>query len=148
VNTPIPAVNPCVHVYGSCYGVNSTGILRVKLESIALNIGSNANASAAASSSATSSSAPVTPQKRRKFSPLAVASPPRPQQLRCDIFVSDHSQYRDVASFADAFLYTAVRLAVSLLQSNGTVSRIRSIAGVWAAPHVFYGPSVSTIFLR
>ncbi|KAJ7277744.1 hypothetical protein C8J57DRAFT_981168, partial [Mycena rebaudengoi] len=75
VNTPTPAVNTCVHVYGSCRGVNSTGILHVKLESIALNIGSNANASAAASSSATSSSAPVTPQKRRKFSPPAVDSP-------------------------------------------------------------------------
>ncbi|KAJ6571126.1 hypothetical protein B0H19DRAFT_1129236 [Mycena capillaripes] len=41
-STPIPALNSCVEIYGACRELNPTGILRIKLESIALNVGANA----------------------------------------------------------------------------------------------------------
>ncbi|KAJ6548625.1 hypothetical protein B0H19DRAFT_1161441 [Mycena capillaripes] len=75
-STPIPALNSCVEIYGACRELNPTGILRIKVESIALNVGANANASATASTStAGTASTPQTPQKRRKFSPPPSDSP-------------------------------------------------------------------------
>jgi hypothetical protein len=73
--TPVPVLNSCVEVYGPCRELNPTGILRVKVDSIALNLGPNANASAT-STSGSGGSGPdgQSPKRRRKFSP----APPEP----------------------------------------------------------------------
>ncbi|KAJ7689854.1 hypothetical protein B0H17DRAFT_1134783 [Mycena rosella] len=67
IQTPVPATNSMVQFYGACRDITSDGVLRIKLECIALNIGSTAQATSA--SQATTSSALVTPAKHRKFDP-------------------------------------------------------------------------------
>ncbi|KAF7354492.1 hypothetical protein MVEN_01138500 [Mycena venus] len=64
-STPVPAVNSCVQIYGMCRELNPSGILGVKVESIALNLGANANTTLTPAPSTSSD----TPKKRRKFSP-------------------------------------------------------------------------------
>ncbi|KAJ7095528.1 hypothetical protein C8R44DRAFT_749085 [Mycena epipterygia] len=63
---PTPQANTVIQFYGLCRDLSPAGILRVKLESIALNI---ASTTSAPSSSSATSSGPITPSKRRKFSP-------------------------------------------------------------------------------
>ncbi|KAJ7303476.1 hypothetical protein DFH08DRAFT_622113, partial [Mycena albidolilacea] len=67
---PIPQANSVMQSYGLCCDVNPAGLLRIKLESVALNISFNGSAPSADSQSPrhTITSAPVTPSKRRKFS--------------------------------------------------------------------------------
>ncbi|KAJ6550270.1 hypothetical protein B0H19DRAFT_1074133 [Mycena capillaripes] len=73
--TPIPHTNSVIQFYGLCRDLSPAGLLRIKAESVALNISSNASAPSDESQSPSQStgSAPVTPSKRRKF---ASPSPP------------------------------------------------------------------------
>ncbi|KAF7371752.1 hypothetical protein MVEN_00031700 [Mycena venus] len=70
-STPVPAVNSCVQIYGMCRELNPSGILRVKVGSIALNLGANANTTLTPAPSTSSD----TPKKHRKFSPEPEESP-------------------------------------------------------------------------
>ncbi|KAJ7362702.1 hypothetical protein DFH08DRAFT_1025080 [Mycena albidolilacea] len=67
---PVPQANSVMQFYGLCRDVNPAGLLRIKLESVALNISSNGSAPSADSQSPshTITSALVTPSKQRKFS--------------------------------------------------------------------------------
>ncbi|KAJ7881616.1 hypothetical protein B0H13DRAFT_2540432 [Mycena leptocephala] len=71
----VPQPNTAIQFYGLCCELSPTGILRLKVDSTALNISSNASAPSEDTSGSTgsTSTAPVTPSKRRKFDPL---SPP------------------------------------------------------------------------
>ncbi|KAJ7768571.1 hypothetical protein B0H14DRAFT_3509642 [Mycena olivaceomarginata] len=72
---PTPHANTTIQFYGLCRELSPTGTLRVKVDSAAFNISSNASATSDNTSGTTGStmSAPVTPSKRRKFDP---PSPP------------------------------------------------------------------------
>ncbi|KAJ7893656.1 hypothetical protein B0H14DRAFT_2559640 [Mycena olivaceomarginata] len=68
---PTPHANTTIQFYGLCRELSPTGTLRVKVDSAAFNISSNASAASDDTSGTTGSttSAPVTPSKRRKFDP-------------------------------------------------------------------------------
>ncbi|KAJ7933345.1 hypothetical protein B0H13DRAFT_1700890, partial [Mycena leptocephala] len=72
---PVPQPNTAIQFYGLCRELSPTGILRLKVDSTALNISSNASAPSddTSGSAGSTASAPVTPSKRRKFDP---PSPP------------------------------------------------------------------------
>ncbi|KAJ7880649.1 hypothetical protein B0H13DRAFT_2667756 [Mycena leptocephala] len=72
---PVPQPNTAIQFYGVCHELSPTGILRLKVDSTALNISSNALAPSddTSGSAGSTASAPVTPSKRRKFDPT---SPP------------------------------------------------------------------------
>ncbi|KAJ7793941.1 hypothetical protein B0H13DRAFT_2393520 [Mycena leptocephala] len=72
---PVPQPNTAIQFYGVCRELSPTGILRLKVDSTALNISSNALAPSddTSDSAGSTASAPVTPSKRRKFDPT---SPP------------------------------------------------------------------------
>ncbi|KAF8143484.1 hypothetical protein K438DRAFT_1875824 [Mycena galopus ATCC 62051] len=76
---PTPLANTVMQFYGLCRDLNPAGTLRIKVESTALNIGSNAPAPTDNTQTLTStSSAPVTPAKWRKFDPPSPSSGPGP----------------------------------------------------------------------
>ena len=73
---PTPQINTCFQFYGICRDVSPSNILRIKLESVAINLGgSNASTSApsATVNQPSTGATPVTP-KKRKFSPSPLAS--------------------------------------------------------------------------
>lgn len=91
-----PDANTCIQFYGSCRDLNADGILRIKLESIALNVGSGTQASASApATTSTTNSAPVTPAKRRKFSPPAPDSSPDHNANPSDTSMPSHTPRRE-----------------------------------------------------
>ncbi|KAJ7301082.1 hypothetical protein DFH08DRAFT_671426, partial [Mycena albidolilacea] len=71
---PIPRTNSGMQFYGICRDFTPAGVFRVKILSVALNVAANSSAPSAETQQPPreSTSAPVTPAKRRKFSP----SPP------------------------------------------------------------------------
>ncbi|KAJ7796493.1 hypothetical protein B0H13DRAFT_1934573 [Mycena leptocephala] len=80
---PVPQPNTAIQFYGLCRELSPTGILRLKVDSTALNFPSNALAPSddTSGSAGSTASAPVTPSRRRKFdptSPPSVDSPDSP----------------------------------------------------------------------
>ncbi|KAJ7888255.1 hypothetical protein B0H13DRAFT_2533582 [Mycena leptocephala] len=71
---PVPQPNTAIQFYGVCRELSPTGILRLKVDSTALNISSNALAPSddTSGSAGSTASAPVTPSKRRKFDPTSL----------------------------------------------------------------------------
>ncbi|KAJ7339975.1 hypothetical protein DFH08DRAFT_704617 [Mycena albidolilacea] len=76
---PTPQANTVMQFYGLCRDLSPEGILRIKVDSTALNIGSNAStASDNTQTSTNAASAPTSPSKRRKFDPPSPPSNPGP----------------------------------------------------------------------
>ncbi|KAH7907760.1 hypothetical protein BJ138DRAFT_1014023 [Hygrophoropsis aurantiaca] len=67
-NTPVPNVNSIVQFFGTCAALTPSGVIRVNVENIVLNIGPSA------SSNSTSLSSP-SPTKRRKFNAFVSPQP-------------------------------------------------------------------------
>ncbi|KAJ7885319.1 hypothetical protein B0H14DRAFT_3737275, partial [Mycena olivaceomarginata] len=67
---PTPQANTSIQFYGLCRDISPTGLLRIKVESLALNTSPNSAAPSSDSQSPNNAgvSLPITPSKRRKFS--------------------------------------------------------------------------------
>lgn len=73
----VPLLNATVLVYGHCRNISPSGELAISIDEITLNpdVAQPNQATGATAPGTPSGSAPVTPQKRRRFNPVAPASP-------------------------------------------------------------------------
>ncbi|KAJ7820840.1 hypothetical protein B0H14DRAFT_2173236, partial [Mycena olivaceomarginata] len=76
---PTPQANTVMQFYGLCRDLSPEGTLRIKVDSTALNIGSNASTASDNTQTSTNAvSALTSPSKRRKFDPPSPPSNPGP----------------------------------------------------------------------